>query len=61
MNNIQAGVMTFNTDSNPPNFSKIPQEDILGTTAIVLSVLYEGQEFFRVGYYIVNEYEDPNA
>ena len=58
MNEIQAGVMTFNTDSNHPDFSKIPQQDILGTTAIVISVSYEGQEFFRVGYYIVNEYED---
>lgn len=43
MNEIQAGVMTFNTDSNPPDFSKIPQQDILGTTAIVISVSYEGQ------------------
>lgn len=30
----------------------------MGTTAILISVLYEGQEFFRVGYYVVNEYED---
>lgn len=50
--------MSFNTDSNPPDFSKIPTQEILGTSAILISVLYEGQEFFRVGYYVVNEYAD---
>lgn len=40
MNGIQAGVMTFNTDSNHPDFSKIPAQDVLGTTAIVISVSY---------------------
>lgn len=54
MSNIEAGVNSFNTDSNPPDFSKIPQQEIIGTTAIVISISYEGQEFFRVGYYIVN-------
>ena len=24
-------------------------------------MLYEGQEFFRVGYYVVNEYVDPSV
>lgn len=28
-------------------------------TAIVLSVAYRNQEFFRVGYYVHNEYADP--
>ena len=32
---------------------------ILDVTAIVLSVAYRKQEFFRVGYYIHNEYADP--
>ena len=34
---------------------------MLGTSAILISVLYEGQEFFRVGYYVVNEYVDPSV
>lgn len=61
MKNIEPGCMTFNTDSNAPDFSRIPPNEIIGTTAILISVSYEGQEFFRVGYYIINEYEDPNA
>ena len=52
--------MSFNTDSNPPDFNKIPPTEILGTSAILISVLYEGQEFFRVGYYVVNEYVDQS-
>lgn len=32
--------MNFDTDSNHPDFSKIPPNDILGTTAIVISVSY---------------------
>lgn len=58
MAELQPGCLKFNTDSNSPNFAKIPMEEILGTTAILISVSYEGQEFFRVGYYIVNEYFD---
>lgn len=52
--------MSFVTDSNPPNFAKIPPAEILGTTAILISASYEGQEFFRVGYYVNNHYDDPN-
>lgn len=40
MTNLQPGCMTFNTDSNPPNFSKIPPDEILGTSAILISVSY---------------------
>jgi hypothetical protein len=34
-------------------------EDFLGVTAIILSVSYREQEFFRVGYYVYNAYTDP--
>lgn len=43
MSNLPLGMLTINTDSNPPDFSKIPADEILGTTAILLSVSYEGQ------------------
>ena len=32
--------------------------EILGVTAIILSVSYRNQEFFRVGYYVYNFYAD---
>ena len=31
----------------------------MGVTAIILSVSYKEQEFFRVGYYVYNTYTDP--
>lgn len=51
MDNLHPGVMNFQTESNPPDFSLIPQEEIvgkfslifLGTTAILISVSYEKQ------------------
>jgi len=43
--------------ADPPDFSKIPPEDIQ-TTVILLTCAYKGQEFIRVGYYVNNEYTD---
>ena len=37
MTDLKAGVLSFMTDSNCPNFEKIPPNEILGTTAILIS------------------------
>ena len=65
MDNLDPGVMQFSTISSPPNFNKIPTEEIIGnsnnhvgTTAIIISAAYEKQEFFRCGYYVRNEYDE---
>lgn len=43
-----------------PDLNKIPsKEDLFGVTAIILSASYLEQEFFRVGYYVYNFYNDP--
>lgn len=31
----------------------------MGVTALIISVSYKNQEFFRVGYYVYNSYDDP--
>lgn len=49
----------FSLQSNPPDHSRICQEELLGVTAVILSVSYKQKEFFRVGYYVYNYYEDP--
>lgn len=41
-----------------PNPSLISKADIVGVTAILLTCSYNNQEFFRVGYYVNNFYED---
>lgn len=44
--------------ADPPEPSKIPEEDIIGVTVLLLTCSYVGQEFLRVGYYVSNEYVD---
>lgn len=45
--------------ADPPDVTKIPVEDALGVTVVLLTCSYRGQEFVRVGYFINNEYSDP--
>ena len=42
-----------------PDPSKIPEGELLGVTALILSSFYRGKEFFRIGYYVYNNYTDP--
>lgn len=44
--------------AEPPEPGKIPEEDIIGVTVLLLTCSYVGQEFIRVGYYVSNEYVD---
>jgi histone chaperone ASF1 len=49
MGPLQKGVMQFTLESQAPDHTKIPsKEDLLGITAIILSVSYKNKEFFRV-------------
>ena len=53
--------MAFTIEANPPDYTKIPsKDDLLGVTALILSVQYKKQEFFRAGYYVYNQYCDPS-
>jgi hypothetical protein len=47
------------TPRSPRKISWVNSSANPDVTAIVLSVTYKKQEFFRVGYYIHNEYVDP--
>jgi histone chaperone ASF1 len=37
----------------------IPETDLIGVTVVLIVCSYNEQEFVRVGYYVNNEYEDP--
>ena len=50
-------MFVFQADS--PQSSKIPVADAVGVTVVLLTCSYRGQEFIRVGYYVNNEYGDP--
>ncbi|KAH9739194.1 DNA ligase 6 [Citrus sinensis] len=49
---------TRKMDADPPDPSKIREEDIIGVTVLLLTCSYLGQEFVRVGYYVNNDYGD---
>lgn len=45
--------------ADPPNVARIPENDAIGVTVVLLTCSYRAQEFIRVGYFINNEYSDP--
>jgi hypothetical protein len=52
------GVNSFEFDASPPDPTRIPDQDILGVAAIILTGSYRDQEFVRVGYYQNTEYDN---
>ena len=48
----------YTWQADPPDPSKIREEDIIGVTVLLLTCSYLGQEFIRVGYYVNNDYDD---
>jgi len=53
---VPEGRHMFLFQADPPDPSKIPIQDAVGVTVILLSCSYRSKEFIRVGYYINNEY-----
>ncbi|EME29461.1 Histone chaperone asf1a-A [Galdieria sulphuraria] len=52
------GRFQFTLEVAAPNPNKIPDDDLLGITAVLITCSYRDQEFIRIGYYLNNEYED---
>ncbi|CAM6046701.1 unnamed protein product [Sphagnum compactum] len=57
---LNVGNYRFVFQAEPPEPEKIPEEDIIGVTVLLLTCSYLGQEFIRVGYYVSNDYIDEN-
>uniref|UniRef100_A0A1J3IM22 Putative histone chaperone ASF1A n=2 Tax=Noccaea caerulescens TaxID=107243 RepID=A0A1J3IM22_NOCCA len=55
---VNVGNYRFVLQADPPDPSKIREEDIIGVTVLLLTCSYTGQEFLRVGYYVNNDYDD---
>lgn len=56
---VPEGRHMFVFQANSPDPSKIPVADAVGVTVVLLTCSYRGKEFVRVGYYVNNEYNDP--
>mmetsp|Transcript_5036 Transcript_5036/g.14476 ORF Transcript_5036/g.14476 Transcript_5036/m.14476 type:complete len:238 (-) Transcript_5036:620-1333(-) len=58
---VYPGQYRFVFQADPPDHTKLPQDDILGITALLLTCLYADKEFVRVGYYVNNEYPEEEV
>lgn len=56
---VPQGQFKFMFQADPPDTAKIPADDAVGVTVVLITASYREQEFVRVGYYVTNEYEDP--
>lgn len=57
---VPVGVNKFILQADAPNVVGIPSKDLLGVTVVLVTCSYKEKEFVRVGYYVNNEYIDPN-
>jgi histone chaperone ASF1 len=55
---IPSGINTFAFEAIPPDPTKIPNEDILGVAALIVTGSYKNQEFIRFGYYQNTGYDN---
>ncbi|KAI8906685.1 histone chaperone ASF1B-like protein [Gorgonomyces haynaldii] len=55
---VPVGISKFVMEAPAPDHTKIPQEDLMGLTVVLVSCLYLGKEFIRVGYYLNNSNPD---
>lgn len=57
---IPVGVNKFVLQADAPDPEQLPPDEILGVTVVLVTCSYREREFIRVGYYVNNEYVDPN-
>lgn len=55
---VPEGTHIFVFQADPPDVTKIPEQDAVGVTIILLTCSYRGQEFVRVGYFVNNDYAE---
>jgi histone chaperone ASF1 len=58
---VPVGVNKFVLQADAPDPTKLAPEDLLGVTVVLVTCSYKEREFVRVGYYVNNEYHNPDA
>ena len=56
---VPEGRHMFVFQAESPDPSKIPVQDAVGVTVVLLTCSYRGKGFIRVGYYVNNSYTNP--
>lgn len=55
---LTPGSFKFVFEGNAPDAGKIPADDLIGVTVVLLTCSYKGAEFIRIGYYVNVDYLD---
>ncbi|KAG8942953.1 Histone chaperone asf1 [Tulasnella sp. 424] len=55
---VPIGITSFDFESGAPDPTRIPDNDVLGVAALILTASYKDQEFIRMGYYQNTEYDN---
>jgi histone chaperone ASF1 len=53
---VAVGLNKFVFEAVAPDIQKLPKHEWIGTTVVLLQCAYRDQVFFRVGYFVMNEY-----
>jgi histone chaperone ASF1 len=57
---VPVGLNKFVLQADAPVVDKLPKDEILGVTVVLVTCSYKEREFVRIGYYVNNEYTDQN-
>ena len=55
---VPVGTNSFDFEAPAPDSAKVPEGDLFGNAALILTGSYNDQEFVRVGYYQFTEYDN---
>ncbi|XP_046355518.1 histone chaperone asf1-like [Haliotis asinina] len=58
---VPAGCHKFVFEAPAPDINKIPINDVVGVTVVLLTCSYRSKEFIRVGYYVNNFYRSEDV
>jgi histone chaperone ASF1 len=58
---VPVGMSKFLLSADAPLVEHLPDTEVLGVTVVLVTCSYRSREFVRIGYYVNNEYVDPNA
>jgi histone chaperone ASF1 len=56
---VPVGTAKFVLEAPPPSWERLPAHEIRGVTVVLVTCSYNGAEFVRIGYYVNNDFTDP--
>lgn len=56
---VPVGLNKFVLQADAPDPARLPPDELVGVTVVLVTCSYQEREFVRVGYYVNNEYTEP--